>query len=209
MAYLFILVWSVSFFLATSVYAQKRNPDIILTRKDTMSVKIVEVGLSDVKYTQLTGDTLAIYAVAKANIVRVFYGNGDEEEFKPLALVQPVGKDRRYYKMVVKTPFQKEIAQWSTEKLMLEKELYRQKYIPQKVGGIMAFPVGGVLLAVGFAQAIGSLFDNDGPSGAAAAISGVVIATGLGIPLTIIGSQNKKKYKAIETELEIRRVMTD
>ena len=66
--------------LTNFAYAQKRNPDLILTvKKDTLSVRITDVGILDLQYKKLTGDTAMIYTVAKTDVIRVFYGNGDEE----------------------------------------------------------------------------------------------------------------------------------
>ncbi len=215
-----IVLGLISLILALPAQAQKRNPDLILTvKKDTLSVKIAEVGISDVKYRHWTGDTVTIYTIAKIEVAKVFYGNGDEEEFKPSTPVRRVPADRRYYKMKVKTPFQKEIALWSTEKLMTERGVYGQKYRAQKTGGVVAISVGGAAAVVGFVHIFGGILsalfsfgsnDEYNPKPATVAIvSGIAVSTGAGIPLTILGSKNKKKYNAIKMELEMRGVLAD
>lgn len=179
---------------------QQRNADRIVTvKKDTLTVNILEVGLTEIKYKE--ADNGMIHLVSKAKVLKVFYGNGETEEFLNFAQYQdksiPDQTDLKYYKMVVATPFQKSIAQWSDQKLFAEQKRFQNISSTTLFLGITSIVTGSVLFGYGIA----TIFD----SGQAHEFMRGGIFTGtLGIPLLAFQNKFKKKRKFISMEIERR-----
>ncbi|WP_149241779.1 hypothetical protein [Dyadobacter sp. 32] len=196
------------FFIAIRLQGQDRAADLIVTfKKDTLSVKITEVGLMSLTYRNFKGDTAVSRTIPKNEVRKVFFGNGDVEEFNQSQANYSQVNDPRYYKMAYKTSFQKEISAWQTDRLLEKKELYGQRYAPQKAVGITTFVVGGGFVVVGFIQAFASIFTlSDELRGGVPIAIGLGVSTGIGMPFTILGIKNKRKYKAITMELNRRGI---
>lgn len=183
--------------------AQTRYEDRIVTiQKDTLRVKITEFGLTSLRYKNIAGDTATIHTISKKEIKTVLFGNGDIEHFAERADEVYTPTETQYYRAVRKTSFQREIATWPTDQLIGQKTIYKQKYISQKIGGVTSIVVGSGIAIFGMGQLINSIFDSDdGAKGTIAFLSGITVATGVGIPLTIFGAKTKRKYRAIEAEM--------
>ncbi len=187
----------------TQVQAQKRGADLIITiKKDTLLTKITEVGLTSLTFKNWEGDTTTRRTIAKIDIRKVIFGNGDVEEFGQSNYTQIAPK--RHNKQIPATPFQREITAWSTDKLLEKKAFYKQGYPAQQVVGITAVSVGGGFLLVGLLQTFLSAITSVGPEGPKRIAIGMGVAGGIGVPLMFLGNRNKRKHKAIEKELLIR-----
>ena len=183
--------------------AQERNADSIFTvKKDTLIVKIIEVRIDSVMY-QKTREVDRIYAVSKFDISKIIYGNGEIEMFSiTLGKGSPViqGVDSKYYNMVLPTPFQRSIAQWPTEKLIIEQRHLSDKTALNFTLGFMSVIGGPIICVAGIAK----IFENSNAAGALIGAGNLVAA--MGIPLLIFGSKNKKKARFIKMELGRRGI---
>lgn len=183
--------------------AQERKADSIFTvKKDTLIVKIIEVKIDSVMYQKIR-DIDRIYSVSKFNISKIIYGNGEIEMLSiTLGKGSPViqGIDSKYYKMVLPTPFQRSIAQWQTEKLIIEQRHLSDKTALNFTLGFMSIIGGPIICVAGMVK----ILDSSNSAGALIGAGNLVAA--MGIPLLIFGSKNKKKARFIKMELERRGV---
>lgn len=190
-------------FLSMPSFAQDRNADSIFTlRKDTLIVKIIEVRIDSVMYQNIN-DVNRIISISKMDIYKIIYGNGEIEMFsktlgKGSTIIQ--GADSQFYKMVLPTPFQRSIAQWPTEKLILEQRHLSDKTALNFTLGFMSIIGGPIICVAGMAK----IFDSSNSAGALIGTGNVIAA--MGIPLLIFGSKNKKKVRFIKMELGRRGV---
>ena len=194
----FLLVLTVIF--QFPAIGQQRNADQIITIKnDTLTVKILEVKLNEIKYQDFESDKN--HTIAKGTISKVLYGNGESEEFanseRFLDKAVSNNPDSRYYKMVVATPFQKSITQWPDQKLFSEQKRYRNIASTNLFLGITSIVAGSVM----FTHGILTIFDSNHSAGFI--IGGVFTGT-LGIPLLAFRNKAKKRNKFIEMEIERR-----
>ena len=194
----FLLVLTVIF--QFNAVGQPRNADQIITIKnDTLTVRILEVKLNEIKYQDSKSDTN--HTIAKSTISKVLYGNGESEEFvnseRFFDKAISNNPDSRYYSMVVATPFQKSITQWPDQKLFLEQKWYRNIAGTNLFLGITSIVAGSVM----FTHGILTIFDSNHSSGFI--IGGVFTGT-LGIPLLAFRNKAKKRNKFIEMEIERR-----
>ncbi len=191
------------FFLSNASIAQERKADSIFTvRKDTLVVKITQVGIDSVKYYQMK-DLQNIHSLANGDILEVAYGNGEREMFskvirKKYQIVR--NGDSKYYKIALPTPFQRSITQWPTEKLLVEQKRFKEKRDLCVTLGILGF-VGGTITGI---VGLSKIFDS---SNSASSLMATGLVVGLsGIPLVVFGALNNKKAKFIRMELERRGV---
>lgn len=183
-----------------SLYAQRRDADRIYTvQKDTLTVKITEVGLQEIKYKMLAGDTLTENLIPKYKILRVVYGNGDIDDFTIWTSNQEVSLGKKYYRAVPKTAFQREIGTWSDAQLIMAKSKYKSGIVAPIIGGIVAIHLGAVLYVAGL---VNTAFD-DADRGTPQIIGGLA-GVGGGISLTVFGAKSGRKYRAIKAEMAIR-----
>lgn len=197
---IFLLTYFV--FATQQSFAQQRSADSIFTiRKDTLVVKIAEVGINSIKYRK-TPDSEIIHELLKTDILSIVYGNGEVETFgysqyykeKPSIQVT----DKRYYKMVLATPFQKEIVRWPREKLLTERTHLKEKKDLNLTLGILSI-LGGTAMFIG---GVSKLFDNT--NSALALMDGGITVGTFSIPLFAFRARNGKKINFINAEIERR-----
>lgn len=181
--------------------SQRRADTLYITLKEKLVVRIVEVEILDIKYKALEGDTTALRSITKTKIDKVVYGNGDTEDFKSSPrrsdYASFTGTDKRHYKYLASHPFQREIAQWSEQRLHSEQKRLRDLSTTTAVLGVMTSIAGPTLLITGVTK----LFDEEA---AGYLGSGIFVAT-LTIPLAITSGKSRKKVNFIKTELERRK----
>ena len=186
--------------ISDCLYAQQRDADRIYTiQKDTLNVKITEVGLQEIKYKMLLGDTATQNVIPKYKILKVVYGNGDIDDFSLWTSSQEVLPGKKYYRAIPKTPFQREIGTWSDAQLIMAKSKYKSSTVGPIIGGIVAIHLGAVLYVAGL---VNTAFD-DADRGTPQIIGGLV-GVGGGISLTVFGAKSGRKYRAIKAEMAIR-----
>lgn len=188
--------------LSSRSSAQLRNVDSIFTvKKDTLVVRITEVGIHNVKYRKIKDDTSTIHILPKTEISLIVYGNGEREESRGPNIAPDTATalpQRRYYKRV--PAFQQEITHWQPTELVAKKQLFRSNSVVCIVFGIITVIAGPALVISGYNKI--DIFNDDNQ--AVAQMTGGFLLSGASIPLFIFGVKNGKRAKLIKIELERR-----
>ena len=165
-----------------------------------MVVKILEMGIYEVKYKDSRKDTLLIQSVHKTDISKVAFGNGEFQIFPELQNYPPDAIGQKFYKMALPSAFQKQITQWPEEKLLTEKLKYQDRTSITTTFGVAAAVAAPILLIAGFVNAFENIFSNSNNKASKLIVAGVIVGTATA-PLFIFSSKNRKKYKSIKMEL--------
>lgn len=203
--------------LTSSLKAQNiRKNDVIITKtNEKIEAIIQEVDASTVKYKKASDPDGPVFTIDKKEISSILYGNGEvekldnatDEYFAPGKVPPPVIYNKEPEKS------------YSTrsgsdlQKLKTDFALYAKKSSKYRTMGLIGvstgvlFTTAGILLASGSNSYYNSngvlVYDTDVAVGSLLIVAGI----GAGIPLTIVGFINQKRYKkkAIYVKEELRK----
>ncbi len=193
-----------------------RKNDVIITKtNERIEAIIQEVDAGTVKYKKASDPEGPIFNIEKKEISSILYGNGEvekldnatDEYFAPGKVPPPVIYNKEPEKNY-NTRSGSDL-----QKLKTDFALYAKKSSKYRNMGLVGVSVGvlfttaGILLASGSSSYYNSngvlVYDTDAAVGSLLILAGI----GAGIPLTIIGFVNQKRYKkkAINVREELRR----
>ncbi|MEO6686942.1 MAG: hypothetical protein ABIN24_13305 [Dyadobacter sp.] len=214
-----IAIATFCFLLLLSGFSKAQNTrknDVIVTRtNEKIEAIIQEVDANTVKYKKATDPDGPVFKIDKKEISSILYGNGEvekldnatDEYFAPGKVPPPVIYNKEPEKNY-NTRSGSDL-----QKLKTDFALYAKKSAKYRNMGLVGVSVGvlfttaGILLASGsnsYYNSQGALvYDTDATVGSLLILAGL----GGGIPLTIIGFSNQKKYRkrAINVREELRR----
>ncbi|MBE9465862.1 hypothetical protein ACFP1I_25520 [Dyadobacter subterraneus] len=193
-----------------------RKNDVIITRtNEKIEAIIQEVDAGKVKYKKASDPDGPVFTLDKKEISSILYGNGEvekldnatDEYFAPDKTPPPV-----IYNKEPERSYNTRSGN-DLEKLKSDFRLYAKKSTKYRTMGLIGISAGvifttaGVLLVSGSSSYYNSngtlVYDTDASVGSLLIIAGI----GAGIPLTIIGFINQKRYKkkVINVRDELRR----
>jgi hypothetical protein len=183
--------------------AQQRIADSIFTvKKDTLTVRIIEVGIHTIKYTRPGGDSVRIYSMAKSEISSVTYGNGETEKYEESASQAGPQPKYRYLQPVKIIPFQRSISSWSNDLLISKQKEYQINANAALLTGVVTSAASPVLIVGGI---ITSLFDSE--KRGTLCIVGGLLGAGASVSLFLGSGKNRKKSRILQMELLKRNVI--
>jgi hypothetical protein len=177
--------------------AQQRDADSIFTiKKDTLTVRIIEVGIHAIKYTRSIGDSVRVYSMAKSEILSVTYGNGETERYETsMPNVDPKPK-YRYLQPIKTNAFQQSLSTWPNDLLITKQKEYQINANVALGTGVLTSVAGPGLIAAGI---ITTIFDNE--KRGAPFLAGGLLSVGASVSLFLGSGKNRKKSRMLQMEL--------
>jgi hypothetical protein len=177
--------------------AQQRDADSIFTiKKDTLTVRIIEVGIDAIKYTRPGGDSVRIYSMAKSEISSVTYGNGETETYETRVPNADQTQKYRYVQPVKTSAFQQTISTWPNDLLITKQKEYQTTANIALATGIVTSAASPILIVGGF---ITTIFDSE-KRGTPYLVGGL-LGLGASVSLFLGTAKNKKKSRTLQMEL--------
>ena len=192
-----------------------RKPDIIVLKNNTkLEVSIQEVEEGIIRYKKLSDPDGLVFTIEKTEVSSILYGNGETENFEENsqvyfdeitmpAPITPYEKVSPKVYLPIKT-----VREWNSNQLRANYKFYLRKADNYRNMGVIGL-IGGVTLTgtgIGIMAALGNGNSYNSLGQFLQGYMIFLVGLGAGVPLTIVGFVNKKRYtrKALLVQDEMR-----
>ena len=183
-----------------SPFISKSQDTIILKSGGKINAKILEIGISEIKYMQLDIDSSTIYSLKKSNLSIIKYRNGLSDKFD-INEVSSINFDStitaEYFKRGIYKFYMngKEITYWSFHRHLYSFKLSEVQYNRYQ-SSIRIYKVGRFicLLGVGGSVITGATYRLQGTYGVLFFILPLFICEPIGLPILLYGAISRKYH---------------